>query len=128
MNKYLSFRGRWYAELRRRQLAHVNFLTQEEWNEVFQKAGFDKVQLYPYLAGKDCRLWDILDFPCCIGSGRYRLSAVLRLAIRALPAYSRVRVHERVAVWLADRVAKPGDMAPCAVAVIAEKTHCGEAE
>jgi SAM-dependent methyltransferase len=123
MNNHLLFRSRWYVQMRRRQLQHVNLLTQEEWSGALSRAGFGVVEFYPYLNAKDCLLWDMLDFPGCIGFGHYRLSAVLILATRVLGRRLRERVYRGVANWLTRRASMANEIGTCAVAAVAKKIN-----
>jgi len=107
--------------MRRRQLLHVNLLTEHEWQVAFQKAGFGEVKSFPYLSGKDCYLWDMLDFPMCIGLGRYKISAVLRLIGRMIPDSSRKRMYQKVANMLLRHLDKPDNDTFCATVIVAQK-------
>src|SRR5216684_2333386 len=60
MNNHLLLRSKLYADHRRRQLSHVNLLSKEEWIEAFYRAGFARVEAFPYLSGANCRMWDWL--------------------------------------------------------------------
>lgn len=121
MNNYLLLRTNWYTEMRCRQLQHVNLLTENEWKEAFRRVGFAEVKSFPYLSGKDCRLWDVLDFPICIGRGRYTVSAVLRLIARTIPVLGRKRIFQTIANLLLAHLNKSMTDTFCATVIIARK-------
>jgi ubiquinone/menaquinone biosynthesis C-methylase UbiE len=121
MNNYLLLQRDWYVEMRRKQLQHVNLLTEDKWKEIFQKSGFSEVKTFPYLSEKDCYRWDILDFPICIGHGRYTVGAVLRLMDRTVPVPVRKMIYQAVAHWLSARIVKHHDYISCAIVLIAQK-------
>ncbi len=83
MNSHLSLRAKWYCDLRRRQLVHLNLFDPSEWQCLFRDAGFAGFELRPYISGGQCELWDRLDALICVGlSGRWNVGAALRLALR----------------------------------------------
>lgn len=63
MNSHLLLPGKWYAAMRRRQLAHVNLFTQRQWDELLRRVGFSGVEFRPYLMADAYRLWDGMDAP-----------------------------------------------------------------
>jgi SAM-dependent methyltransferase len=122
MNAHLLFKHPRYAAHRQAQLVHVNLLSPEEWREALLRAGFARVDVHPYLFGGHCRLWDKLDWTISMGSGRYRLSAALRLALWALPAAVRRRLEMGAARWLARRLDGIPERDACAAALVATKS------
>ena len=121
MNSHLLLQTNWYAEMRRKQLQHENLFTVEGWQDAFQRAGFSEVKIYPYLLAKDCFYWDLLDFPICIGYGRYTVSSALRLIGKALPPIVRRNVRRNIVHLLNALVSRPGNNSPCAIAIVAYK-------
>jgi SAM-dependent methyltransferase len=124
MNDHLLFRWGWYARLRQRQLAHINLLSEKSWEELLRGIGFSQIEFRPYLSGKACKFWDVIDSPGCVGIGRYNLAAIVgKLSQRLLPKTARIWLLARLASWLS-RVAEGerGDKQPaCAAVVIATK-------
>ena len=82
MEDHLLIGNHWYAELRRRQLVHVNLISPEEWIVRLKAMGFQDVEIYPYLYGKECRFWDTLDVLGCLGWGKYNLANIVRFMAR----------------------------------------------
>jgi SAM-dependent methyltransferase len=121
MNEHLAVPVPRYAELRRRQLVHVNLLDLDGWVAALRRAGFSDVRSVPYLRGEDIRLWDRIDFPMCVGVGRYRVSTALGLLARGVPHRWRSLAHEQVGRWLAARAAAPRVLPACAVVLVATK-------
>jgi len=127
MNDHLLFPWRWYAKLRQRQLAHVNLLGAEKWENLLRGMGFARVELRPYLSGRACRFWDAVDSPGCIGFGRYRLAPALGLiAEKLLPARAKSWGVRRLATWLSARARlEQNQELACAALVLAWKTSHG---
>lgn len=121
MNDFLVMRSSWYAELRRRQLHHVNLWESEKWLNVLSKIGFSRIELYPYLPGSVCRIWDRLDAPLSVGYGRYRISAIPRYGYKPLPAPLRHSIYRMIAKRLSTNVQKSMDVTPCAMVIVATK-------
>lgn len=121
MDDYLLVKREWYASLRRRQLQHVNLLSSEEWVALFKSAGFSQVDTYPYLSGKDCHYWDKMDFPMCLGKGRYKVGTALHLMTSRLSPTTRHRLNQRLATRLVKTIQNQPNDSPCALAVIAIK-------
>jgi SAM-dependent methyltransferase len=122
MNEHLLLRWSWYARVRQQQLVHVNLFSQEEWKELLHSTGFADIEFRPYLSGKACKLWDMLDSPGCIGFGRYRLAPILGTTFRLAPTGLRNRTISRLSRWLTGKAKANGNQEPaCAVVVIARK-------
>lgn len=123
MNDHLAFHNDAYAQMRQRQLFHVNLHTIDEWRARFLAAGFKRVVIEPYLTASDCVLWDRMDLPICVGiGGRYNVGAVLRILGKALPAQAQQKLVERVAHSLATIAIGPQENEPpCAAAIVAWK-------
>jgi SAM-dependent methyltransferase len=121
MNDHLLYRGARYSELRRRQLIHHNLLSAAEWEDRLANAGFSPISVRPYLSGRGCRRWDLVDFPGTIGLGRYRLSSGARLAIRSgVPLPLRTRLKAFVARVLLSQMDIPrGYSPPCGILLLA---------
>jgi SAM-dependent methyltransferase len=128
MNDHLLFRREWYARLRQRQLAHINLLSEESWEQMLRRIGFSEIEFRPYLSGKACKFWDVIDSPGCIGFGRYNLSNVARKIGHALlPQKTKNWFLARLASWLSNVAEGEGqDKQPaCAAVVIATKSVHG---
>ena len=127
MNEHLLFPWRWYAEMRQRQLVHVNLFTEEKWMAILRAAGFSGVEFHPYLSGVACRFWDSIDAPGSFGFGRYRAAVLLgRGAAKLLPRELKDRSAGRLARWLARKAeANEGSGEACAVVAIACKAAGG---
>lgn len=121
MNDYLLLRTQAYANMRQRQLSHVNLLSAEAWATTFRRAGFATVQSYPYFFGGDVRFWDPMDFPASIGASRYRVSTAVNTALDAVPTRLRAVGRRLTARWLATRVPRCHVGEPCATALVATK-------
>jgi SAM-dependent methyltransferase len=123
MNNHLVLKSGWYAALRRRQLCHVNLLSGDEWVSKLERAGYVHIEFYSYMDGRACNLWDHLDSPFCVGSGRYTLSAVTRLLGKALPRPVKRRLRTEVCRRICQRLdqAASDQAGPCAVAFVAHK-------
>ena len=121
MNEHLLLRHRWYTGLRQRQLQHINLLANDDWKHRLHQAGFTSVADFPYLGSLECHLWDMLDFPICIGWRRYTVSAAVRILYRGLPH----QAQSKILVWTASELSKRfshqqgGD--PCAVVLVSKK-------
>jgi len=101
MNHHLLLFWRWYSRMRQQQLAHLNLFTPQKWYDLLQSIRFSHVKFRPYLSESDCRFWDMLDSPGCIGFGTYRLSSVLGFtASKLLPAALENQVLRRLSEWL----------------------------
>jgi SAM-dependent methyltransferase len=125
MNRHLLLRTQWYAELRRRQLAHHNLWNPDEWRRRLRAAGFTPIEVVPYLGPTMCRLWDALDFPACIGVGRYRTGALARQVFSTLvPRVFRDRLRRTLAVWLARKIGTRGRLSDpaCAALLVAVRS------
>lgn len=121
MNEHLLVRSSRYADLRQRQLSHVNLMSPAQWRSTLVAAGFSDVSMYPYLFGGDVRFWDSLDFPGSIGSGRYRVATATNLLAKLFPEAIRQRARRRIARWL-NRAAEARHRGePCAAAIVATK-------
>jgi SAM-dependent methyltransferase len=125
MNNHLLLRSSRYAELRRNQLSHVNLFSHEQWIAAFRRAGFAEVQSFPYLFGRDIAFWDVMDFPASLGTGRYRVSTALNLAMSFLPEVARSAGRSLTARWLARRAERAHQGEPCAMALVATKGKLG---
>jgi SAM-dependent methyltransferase len=121
MNDHLLVRKNWYTKIRCKQLQHVNLLTEHGWKEIFKKAGFAEVKSFPYLSANDCRLWDTLDFPICIGRGRYTVGTALGLMGRTVPIQVRKMICQTIANWLLARLNKSVRDNFCATVILAQK-------
>jgi SAM-dependent methyltransferase len=122
MNDHLAVRSERYAEMRRRQLVHVNLLTSEEWDAAFRTAGFSRVEQYPYFHARQCRIWDRLDVPLALGVGRYRLGTAMFYAGRALLPDAAGRALRGATSRLMSGAFDNRDPgAPCAAAIVAYK-------
>lgn len=120
MNDYLVIRRRWYAEMRRRQLVHVNLLTDLEWQAALQAAGFTTVTMTPHLVGSQCQLWDRLDMVACLGVRRYRLGAAYGIARqRLLPGAAQHRLNQGIVRALFHCTREPAAGPPCSVLIVA---------
>lgn len=122
MNQHLAFHSEKYAIWRQKRLQHVNLLTLEEWKHIFLDAGFSAVDDYPYLSGKNCKLWDKLDTPLTIGFGRYRIGSASRWILRNLPVAVQQKTRGGLAQWLSMRIEDSSQPA-CASALVAYKPH-----
>jgi SAM-dependent methyltransferase len=120
MNRFLVLRSPWYAELRRKQLKHENLLTLHEWLERFQRAGFKRISVYPYLSGRVCYYWDLMDSPMCLGYQRYSAYGAFCLAWRVLPLAVK-RAYLKGMSNILSRLKRYDDDTPCAVVLIAQK-------
>lgn len=123
MNRHLLLPWGWYAKLRQRQLVHVNLFSEQEWRELLERAGFSRTEFRPYLSGRQCKLWDILDSPGCIGRGRYCLATAIGiLAPRLLPRSAKDWLSQRLAQWLRTKAtADHGKEPACASVIIGRK-------
>jgi hypothetical protein len=123
MNHHLALKSPWYVELRRRQLSHVNLLTAEEWTQRLKQAGFTEIAFSPYLDAADCKLWDRLDSPFCVGANRYTLSAVIRILGKAVPQTAKNRLRAILVRHLCQRLSRTAGTGsePCAAAFVARK-------
>ena len=121
MNDHLLVRSPWYAELRRRQLAHLNLLDESGWVDLVRSSGFRDVRLTPYLFGEDIRMWDRLDLPVSIGVGRYRVSTATNLLLPLVPRPWRERARARIAAWMASVAGGPRTLPACAAIVVATR-------
>jgi SAM-dependent methyltransferase len=120
MSDYLVIRRRCYAEMRRRQLIHVNLLTELEWQVALQAADFTTVTMTPYLVGSQCQFWDRLDMVACLGMRRYRLGAAYRIARQwFLPITVQHRLSQDIARMLHHCAHLPAFGALCAVVIVA---------
>ncbi len=123
MNQHLLFPWGWYARLRQRQLEHINLFSENGWEDLLRGIGFSEIEFQPYLSGKACKFWDMIDSPGCVGVGRYRVAAFLgRLTEAVLPQGARAWLLSRLALWLtkvadAEIVKEPA----CAAVLIATK-------
>jgi SAM-dependent methyltransferase len=126
MNEHLLFRWSWYAHARQHQLVHLNLFTEEEWKDLLHEIGFSEIEFRPYLTGKACKFWDMLDSPGCIGFGRCRLAPILGKTFGLAPAGLKNRTLTRLSGWLTGKANTNGSQEPaCAVVVIARKS-CGK--
>lgn len=121
MNKHLLFSGSWYIELRRRQLSHINLLSKEEWLSLLSDVGFERIEFYQYLSGKECYFWDMIDAPICLGYGRYTISAALRLIWSMLPSFIKKIYLKFMALFLLNKININTDGDYCATIIIAWK-------
>jgi SAM-dependent methyltransferase len=123
MNSHLVLPWTWYANLRRRQLQHINLLSREQWQSLLQSLGFRDIRFIPYLSAASCKFWDSMDTFACIGSGRYTLSSGTRiLARKLLPKSVKQTVKKNISKWLRNNIAlneRASD--PCATAIVAIK-------
>jgi SAM-dependent methyltransferase len=120
MDNHLLVRARWYAELRRSQLVHVNLLSEAQWRQSLKAAGFLSVRIEPYLRASQIHFWDAVDSVGCIGVQRYRVSTATRLLGRRLvPKGLRRVARDRVADWLQRRAIRPSHGPPCAALIVA---------
>ena len=121
MNNFLLFPSNSYAKLRQNQLAHLNLFTIDEWRQLFLSEGFSQFQFFPYLYGEQCRLWDRVDFPGCVGYGRYTISSAFSILTSPLPDNLVLAGRKWVAQFLSRYMAYKQDDVPCAIAIIAIK-------
>jgi len=121
MNSHLATSCPWYVEARRKQLVHINLLTMKEWAELLGSVGFNSVNFVPYLPGRMCRYWDLLDLPSFVGYGRFTLSAAIRKATLLVPAEFREPLYARMAGFLARLIREASFSDACAAVVIARK-------
>lgn len=127
MNEHLIFPWHWYARLRQRQLAHLNLMSEESWEELLHRIGFSDLEFRPYLSGQACRFWDTIDSPGCIGLGRFQVATVLgRLAHVLLPKPAKSWVLRHLSRWLSKVAEADGSRGPaCAAVLIAKKAGHG---
>lgn len=124
MNDHLTFRSPRYAEIRQRQLEHLNLLTDEQWQEKLQAVGFSQVEFRYYLTEDECRFWDGMDAIACVGMGRYKVGNIAGFAAEKLtPTFIKTAAKRRLAKTLLNRIsAEPAKKENgCAAAVIARK-------
>jgi len=123
MNSHLLFPWDWYARLRQRQLVHVNLFTRSKWLELLERVGFSQIEFRPYLSARECKLWDALDSPGCIGSGRYCVAtAVCFLGARLMPKSARRWLLRHTAEWLSVKASRDCEKGPaCASVIVARK-------
>jgi SAM-dependent methyltransferase len=122
MNDHLVFAAPAYARLRQRQLIHRNLHSMPEWTAMIEEAGFRDIAFHPYLLGDQCRFWDHMDAPICVGlSGRYNIGNVLRLGLRVLPDSIRRRIFSRLAASIAAKDRSLGAGEACATVLTARR-------
>lgn len=121
INKHLISQSDWYIKLRQRQLCHVNLFSADMWADVLRRHGFDNIEVFPYLFGGECYLWDLIDSPFCIGHKRYKVASAYLLLLKMMPE----PLQDFIYAWMARilsilfRNRKSGEV--CAAAVVAEK-------
>lgn len=118
MNSNLALRGRRYAHLRRKQLEHHNLFSQEEWKEKLVEAGFAQVSFYPYLSGRHCRIWDLMDAVAMIGYRKYSFGGAFGLSWKFLPDFVKSYYINGLSKLLS-RIETGQDHNPCAVVFVA---------
>jgi SAM-dependent methyltransferase len=123
MNRHLLLPWNWYARLRQRQLVHLNLHSEQGWRLLLERAGFSSIEFRSYLSGRECRLWDTMDSPGCVGTGRYCVATgVGFLARRVLPRPAKQWLLRHLAYWLTARATAGGSKEPgCASVVVARK-------
>ena len=120
MNKYLLFSSEKWRNWRQRTLVHENLFDELAWIALLKSAGFEHVDVRPYLWGGTCRLWDAFDGPGCVGRGRIRVGLVGRRSFDLLPSVFRRSVRRQLAQWLMRRLPTlQGQGEPCAALLIA---------
>lgn len=125
MNRHLFIRAAWYAEFRRRQLQHHNLWSIDEWRNALDAAGFEGIEVVPYLPGFQCGYWDRIDFLGDLGVGRYRVAtAVRRLGSLVLPKAGKLWVSRHVTTHIRRQLEATSDSETdmCAALLIATKT------
>ena len=122
MNHHLMLPFQWYSRMRQRQLLHLNLLSEAEWRSILARVKFSSVTVKHCLPAAACKLWDRLDGIACLGMGRYRAGAVMRLIFdNALPRRSQQLIKTAVAGWLDRRMDIANGGPPCNALVIARK-------
>jgi len=121
MNNYLLSSSPCYINMRQRQLNHLNLFTGDEWVTKLKKQGFENIDVIPYLYGRECRLWDLLDAPVCFGYKRYKVASAYLLLYRIMPPALQNILNKALAgaLSLLLRNRRSGD--PCAALIVAEK-------
>lgn len=129
MNEHLVFPWKWYARLRQRQLAHLNLMSENSWEDLLRRIGFSEMEFRPYLSGQACRFWDTIDSPGCLGFGRFQVATVLgKLAQVFLPKSARLWVLGHLSRWLSTIAEANASKEPaCAAVLIARKAGRGKA-
>ena len=107
--------------MRRRHLQHVNLLTEDGWKKMFYKAGFRKVEAFPYLFAKGCRLWDMMDFLVCIGMKGFTVGGIIRLLGQMMPVAVKKVIYCPMAKWLSVQLDEEANEKPCAILILARK-------
>ena len=123
MNHHLALKARWYAEMRQKQLNHVNLLDESAWDGLLHTVGFEHTEFRPYLSDDACLFWDRIDAIGCARLGRYHISSLL---FRVLAAVSPWRLKSKLRRYLATVIIRhtQPEVAPrsaCASVVIAVK-------
>ena len=123
MNNHLVLSGRWYTEMRQKQLNHINLLDETGWVELLHSVGFDHVELRPYLSDDACLFWDRIDAIGCIGFGRYHVSSLLSRVYRACcPPRLKSKLRRSLAALIIKRArSEVNPQSACATVVVAVK-------